>query len=96
VASADATAPSLAAPTTELINRNAERHRIVWEGEEKIRNLVGRLAPLKFTQMFRADTRRWEVATQFLPEGKPAILMSIESLDEFPSETLIAQLMLVA
>jgi hypothetical protein len=36
------------------------------------------------------------VVTKFLPEGKPAVLLGSEPLAEFPSETLIAQLMLVA
>jgi hypothetical protein len=65
------------------------------KGEDILRKHVGRDAPLKFTTLFKADTRRWEVAVQFLRDDEPPIFLGTEPLDDFPSDMMIAQCVLV-
>jgi hypothetical protein len=65
-------------------------------GEEKLREYLPKNAPLKLTLAFQHERRRWEVLTQFTPEGNQPIFLGCEALEEFPSPTLIAQAMLLS
>jgi hypothetical protein len=46
--------------------------------------------------MYRSDAMRWFVKVQFMREGRPPIELGCEPIEHFPSETMIAQAMLVA
>lgn len=74
----------------------ASRLLMLEAGENKLRTHLPKFAPLKFTMIFGHDTKRWEVLTQFVPEGGAPLLLSREDLESFPSDPLIAQAMLVA
>ncbi|WP_130214504.1 hypothetical protein [Bradyrhizobium genosp. SA-3] len=52
--------------------------------------------PLKLTRVFEAETRQWKVLVQFVRENGPPVLIGSEPLEDFPSELMIAQAMLVA
>ena len=73
----------------------AQRHLAVYHAEQKLRQHVGQLAPLKLITHYSVESNRWEVALKLLPEGKSPVMLGSEPLDEFPSELMIAQAMLV-
>jgi len=84
----------------------ANKEHVVWssdwrahvmdKGEMKLRMHCGKFAPLKLTMVYGAETQRWQVLTQFMPEDAPPVLLSQEDLDGFPSDELIATAMLVS
>jgi hypothetical protein len=66
-------------------------------GEAALRSYLAPDAPLKLTLIFGHEFRRWEVLAQYHPEGHAApMLLGRETLDEFPTPTLIAQAMLLS
>lgn len=73
---------------------NARRTMLL--GENKLREHLPVNAPLKLTLIFGHQYRRWEALAQYLPEGSPPIFLAQETLEEFPSPTLIAQAMLLS
>lgn len=66
------------------------------KGEMKLRMHCGKHAPLRLTLVYGFEHKRWEVLTQFLPEGQAPVLLSQENLEGFPSDDLIATAMLVS
>jgi hypothetical protein len=66
------------------------------QGEMKLRTHVGKHAPLRLALVFQHERKRWEVQTQYHREGEAPVLLGIEDLEIFPSDTLIAQAVLVA
>src|SRR5258708_3847041 len=87
-ASASATAPSRSAPITVSDSQKSldhsggliDRGRLMDLGETKIRSHLGRHAPLKLTLIFAHENKRWEVLTQYIPEGHAALLLGSEDL----------------
>jgi hypothetical protein len=72
------------------------RYLALARGEKKLRDHLPEHAPLRLTVTFQCERRRWEVLTQFTPEGNAPIFLGTEDLEEFPSPTLIAQAMLLS
>jgi hypothetical protein len=68
----------------------------LWAAEKLLRSHLPPEAPLKLTQVYEAESRQWKVLVQFVRENGPPILIGSELLEEFPSELMIAQAMLVA
>jgi hypothetical protein len=65
-------------------------------GERVLRESLAENAPLKLTMTYMHERKRWEVLTQFTPEGNAPIFLGCEDLETFPSPTLIAQAMLLS
>lgn len=80
---------------SEIVSAD-DRHRALERGEMKLRTHLSPYAPIKLTLVFQHERRRWEVLTQFHREGEAVVLLGTEDLEEFPSNTLIAQAVLVA
>ena len=91
-ASADDSVLSPPAPITERVAINAK----FFDAEVELRQHLPPNTPVKLTRVFEAESREWKVMVQYLRDGQPAILIGSEPLEEFPSEVMIAQLMLVA
>jgi hypothetical protein len=73
-----------------------ERKSVLEKGEIILRAHLGAEAPLRLTMTYMHDRGRWEILTQFTPEGNAPIFLGCEDLSTFPSPTLIAQAMLLS
>jgi hypothetical protein len=73
-----------------------ERNKLLGLGEDKLRSHLPAYAPIKLTLIYGHEYRKWEVLTEFRLEGVAPLLIGREDLEAFPSDTLIAQAMLVA
>jgi hypothetical protein len=51
---------------------------------------------IKSFLIYKSDEQRWEVCVQFMRETGGPVILGYDPLEEFPSELMIAQAMLVA
>lgn len=86
-------------PTAESWSRSTTSYFVLRKrvagGEELLRSL-GKGAALRCTTLWDDCSRQWFVVTTLYPDSASPIKLGRELAEEFPSELLTAQIMLVA
>lgn len=68
----------------------------LFEGEKVLRSHLPPETPIQLVQVWSHESQQWVVVVKYRREAAPAIVIGSEPLEEFPSELMIAQAMLVA
>lgn len=67
----------------------------LFKAEKELRSHLPPEAPIQLIQVWSHDSQQWMVIVKYTREAAPAVIIGSEPLEEFPSELMIAQAMLV-